>query len=184
MNHKLYEEWLFVGSDAMDEALTPQQSAELQTHLQNCPSCQRLAEAWRQTDLQLRRKPLVGPAAGFGARWQARLEADKKQLQQRQTFLALGFFGGSALLLLGSLLALFWPWLNSPEMIWWSGVYQAYTLFSYVNALQQAVGTASQTAFGLEQVVRWVFFVGMLCEMGVLWVVSFRMLKNVRRVRE
>jgi hypothetical protein len=43
---------------------------------------------------------------------------------------------------------------------------------------------AFRAATGVVPVVWWVLFAGLLCELGVLWVVSFRLLTNPRRITQ
>ena len=182
MNHRLYEDWLFIHLDPNAGALTAQQAADLHAHVQQCASCQRLASSWRETDVELRRRTMVEPAPGFSTRWQARLEADRKRLHQRQSLLVLAFYMGAAFLVMGSLLALLWPWLGSPEVVFWTWFYRMFTLASYAEVLQGFLRTFFQVAAGSVSPTFWMFFVGILSEVAVLWVVSFRLITNPRRV--
>ncbi len=88
MNHRPFEDWI------LDEpSLKPEQKRELQTHLQACPHCTALAEV----NLELRSVKMASPAAGFTARFQARL-ARQRLLERRNRligvlFLVLGGIG-------------------------------------------------------------------------------------------
>jgi hypothetical protein len=182
MNHRLYEEWLFAYTDPSDDTLTPQQAADLRVHLQTCQDCQKLAEAWREVEVQLHHSPEMKPEAGFTQRWQTRQEAELRQLHRRQNMVVLGFASGGAALLLVSLLALVWPWLRTPSLLVWGALYQLITLYSYADSVGEAVGSLLRTTGGLVPMIGWVFLVGLVCEMAVLWIVSYRMLTNPRRI--
>jgi hypothetical protein len=182
MNHRLYEDWLFTHVDPGGDELSPQQVKELQVHMQTCPTCQQLANSWRQVEVELRRPVMVEPAAGFSLRFQARLEADLARLHRRQSLLVLAFYLGAAFLLVGSLLALAWPWLGSPEVLFWSWFYRLFTMASYVEVAQGFMRTLIQSAAGVMPFSGWMFLVGGLCELGVLWIVSFRLVTKPRRV--
>lgn len=184
MNHQLYEDWLFAYNDPTEQSLTPQQVAELRTHLQTCPECQNLADAWREMDAQLRRSPAVDPQPGFTSRWQSRLEAEHQRLHRRQSLATLGCALGGAALVLGSLVILAWPWLSNPRMLLWGSVYQLFTLFNYADAITQPLAAFFRSASDLVPLVGWVFFVGIITELAVLWVVSLRLLTNPRRITQ
>ncbi len=95
MNHQPYETWLL-----SEEALPPEQAQALQEHLQTCPACQRLERSWSGVEQLFRRSPLAAPAAGFSARWQARLAEEQRQRQRRNAWVMLAVTGGVAFILL------------------------------------------------------------------------------------
>ncbi len=181
MNHRLYEEWLLAGEDPETE-LTQQQAAALQEHLQSCEACRALAGAWREVKACLQEEPVLAPKAGFTNRWEMRLEAERERSQQRQIIIALVFALGGVLALGSTLVVLVWPWLRSPSVVLWVGLYRLFELYSYVQAAQGLLSGMLHLAAGGVPVVWLMIFAGLLCEMGVLWVVSFRLLTNPRRV--
>jgi Putative zinc-finger len=181
MNHRLYEDWLFAYTDPSDDTLTPQEAAELRAHLQTCQDCQKLAEAWREVEVQFHRSVEMEPEAGFTQRWHMRQQAELRRLHSRQNLVVLVFAAGGAALLLGSLLVLVGPWLRTPSLLVWGGLYQLITLFSYANSVGEAVGSVLRTTGSLVPLLGWIFFIGLICEMAVLWIVSYRMLTNPRR---
>ena len=68
MNHRPFEDWLL-----NDQSLTNEEKRELQTHLLDCPHCTALTEV----NLELRSVKMASPAAGFTARFQTRLAAQR-----------------------------------------------------------------------------------------------------------
>ena len=181
MNHRLYEEWLFAYEDSAEE-LTQQQAAALQEHLQSCEACRALVGAWHEVQARLQDEPVLAPKSGFTSRWEMRLEAERERSQQRQVIVTLALALGGVLALGSTLVALAWPWLRSPSVVLWVGLYRLLELYSYVQAAQGFVSGLVRSAAGGVSVVWLVIFAGLLCELGVLWVVSFRLLTNPRRV--
>ncbi len=184
MNHQLYEEWLFTYYDPAEEELTSQQIAELEAHLQGCQDCRKLADGWRGAGAQLRKAQEVAPQPGFTDRWQARFMVERQRLHHRQTLAMLIFAIGGAALLFGSLVVISAPWLREPRLLFWSWVYQMITLFAYADVVREVAASLFRTTTGAIPLVGWVFLAGLLCELGVLWVVSFRLLTNPRRIMQ
>lgn len=180
MNHKLYEEWLFTYLESDD--LEDEQSALLQDHLRNCKGCQELASSWREMDQQLFHAVLVSPRTGFSDRWQARFEKENQFLQRRQTMAALVFAFGGVIVLFGSLLLLAWPWLGMPEVFVWGWVYRMMAMFSYYEPANSILSAFVQISSGKISPFWWILFAGLLSEMVVLWLVSYRWLTNPRRI--
>jgi anti-sigma factor RsiW len=180
MNHRLYEEWLF----ADQGTLSREQSAAVQEHLRDCPDCQALAGSWQEVQAVLRDPPVAAPAAGFSSRWQMRLAAERGVTHRRQTQVMLGLTIGGALALLAVLITLAWPWLQVPGVFWWTWLYRLFMLIAYAGAIQEFFLAMFRAATGDVPVVWWVLFTGLLCELGVLWIVSFRLLTNPRRITQ
>jgi ferric-dicitrate binding protein FerR (iron transport regulator) len=82
--------------------------AILQEHLRSCQACQALSDAWQRTETHLKGKIMVEAEAGFTARWQARLETDRRRAHRRQTWAMLAFCVGGAVLLLATMAAISW----------------------------------------------------------------------------
>lgn len=178
MNHKPAFDWLFEDPDELSQT----QSKALQEHLVECDSCQQLAESYRQVTSALKRSEQVGPEAGFAVRWQVRLQASREKAHRRQIIATLAFVLGGILMLVGMLLFIAWPWLRSPNLLLWTWIYQMITLFTYANALREVVVPAIWEITDLMPVAAWVFGFGLLSEMAVLWVVSYKLLTNPRRI--
>ena len=176
MNH-LSEEWLFG-----DEPLTNEEERQLAEHLDSCPECRQLAAAWREVESTLRYAGEESAAPGFATRWQQRLEADRLRMYRRQSLLMLAFSLGGAMLLLGSLVIVAWPLISMPKMLLWAWLYRALTLISVMESVDETVGQLFHSASMAIPPIGWVILAGLLTEMAVLWVVSFRVLTNPRRV--
>jgi anti-sigma factor RsiW len=177
MNHQQFEEWLFA-----DQTLTPQEEAVLQEHLEGCESCRLLAASWREVERDLRQAPVVAPAPGFTLRWQARLEGQQRRLHRRQSVLLLGYSIAGVFLLLGSLVILLWPQLQSPGTIFYTWLYQTASLLVYLSYAGSVLSSIFRTAANIVPLVWWILMAGILSLLGVLWVVSVRMLTNPRRI--
>lgn len=184
MIHQPYEDWLFA-----DEPLTEAEQAALQEHLKICEGCRQLAAAWQAVEGSLYETPVVEPKPGFTSRWQARLEADaseadRQRLHRRQSLLVLGFSLGAAMLLFGSLAILALPLLESPNVIFWNWVYRLMNLFTLADASQDLFGMLFEAASGLLSPLGWLIVLGVLVEMGVLWIVALRILTQSRRLQK
>jgi hypothetical protein len=182
MNHKTFEDWLFTDLEQPEDTLNREQSQRLHAHLETCESCQQLALSWRAVELDLKAAPMAAPAPGFTSRWEARLMAERKRLERRQSLAILGFSVAGAVLLLGSLLLLAWPWLQSPSVVLWGWLYRLLTLTSVVSTVGDILATMFQSVTGLVSPGWWILIAGLVCELAVLWVVSFRLLTNPRRI--
>lgn len=179
MNHPMYQEWLF---SQEDEPLDMEQQLALQAHLAECKECSALAEAWVAVDRQLRAMPQSAPMAGFTSRWQDRLLMDRQRAYRRQTILTLGFYGLGFLVLTGLAIFFFWPWLRSPQALWWSWLYHGLVFVSLADSLGEFLRTLLLASLQVIPTIGWLLIFGLICEAAVLWVVSFQMLTNPRRV--
>jgi predicted anti-sigma-YlaC factor YlaD len=178
MNHKPTIDWLFEDPDELSQT----QSELLQEHLAECESCQELAESSLQVAIALKRAEQFEPEPGFASRWQVRLQASREKAHRRQIIATLAFVLGGILLLIGLLVSIAWPWLRSPDLLLWTWIYQWITLFTYANALREVILPTIWGITDLMPLAAWVFGFGLLSEMAVLWVVSYRLLTNPRRV--
>jgi anti-sigma factor RsiW len=179
MSHPQFEEWLFA-----EEPLSRGEQAELEAHLQSCAECRHLADSWRQVATSLRHAGEVSPEAGFAARWQSRLEADRLRMHRRQSLAILAFSLFGAGLLLVSLLIATWPLLAEPQALVLSWLYRAVTVIMVLGSFEETATTLFGSAARAIPAGGWVLFAGLLTEMVVLWVVSFRLLTNPRRVKK
>lgn len=181
MNHQPYREWLFASSDEPGEALTPDQNAALQTHLDECSECQSLSAAWQAVEADLLAAPQISPAPGFAARWQKRLAFERRQRANRQGVLLMITSSAVGLFLVGILVFVAWPLLSSPGLLVWTYLYQVLRWVSIFDAFQQFAGSLFRAAdLPLISPVGWVFIFGCITMLCVLWVVSYRLLTNPR----
>jgi predicted anti-sigma-YlaC factor YlaD len=186
MTHQPYEDWLIEGCGSLvgslDHPLAQAEVLSLHEHLQECNECQRLAAALTALETEFRQTPVLAPEAGFSERWLARLEVERARRHQRQSLLILGFSITGAVLLLGSLLIVGLPLMRSSNTVIWVFLYELARMFSLVNSLQGLILVILRTAVGTIPPVGWIFGSGLLSLLGVLWVVSFRLALNPRRV--
>lgn len=178
MTHQPYEDWMFEAP----EDLLPQQMLELQSHLALCAGCRSLSESLGQAEAMLRRQSEAAPAAGFSLRFQERLEAERARRHSHQTLLALLLSMVGVGVLLAGITFMAWPYRSMIDGSFWAGVYQFLTALELVQMVGQFVTTLLAAVFDALPLILWVFGLGLLTELGVLWVVSFRVLSNPRRI--
>ena len=163
MNHQPFEEWLL-----NEKLISPKQKLDLDDHLRICSDCSALAE----TGKALRSVKKVSPAAGFSARFQARLVAQRAAELRRKRWGAVLFtFGGLVMLMwiAGPYLASFFAspatWITA--LVEW-GVYVITTL--------QAVGQVGSVLLrmlpGFLSPFAFMVLVSALAGIGLLWSVS------------
>lgn len=176
-NHQPFEAWIFSGVD-----LNPEEDQELQEHLQGCAPCQELAQTWGDLERYLQDAPVVGPAAGFTARWEARLSTDLIRNQRKHTLYAMLFSVGGAVSLLVLVVALLLPLLRTPLPLVLAWAYDFTGVFSYFSQLGEAIIVFLSTIFGVFPTTFWVAVLVAFGSMSVLWSVVFRRLTSPRRV--
>ena len=177
MTHETFETMLF-----SDAPLSPENQQSLQAHLQTCESCRHLAVAWQAVEADLRTAPLLEPQPGFSGRWLERLEMERQRLQRRQALAALQFYIAGAFLLFGSLLILYWPNLQSPGTLILNWLSHLMVLVYFIGSATDLLSSIVFTAIRQVPLLWWVLLAGIASELGVLWVVSFRLLTNPRRL--
>lgn len=176
MNHQPFQDWLF------EDALDVTQADALHSHLETCVECRSLVGAFHQVEHSLHAAPLVAPTEGFTLRWQARLEAERGRLHQRQVWLAFAIGLSGALTLIGLLALLAWPLLDSLDVLLWAGAYQLYLAYAFALNVGQSLGTFARALAPALPLVFWVVVLGLLTQASVLWVVSYRYMTNPRRI--
>src|SRR5688572_8261513 len=129
MNHQPFEDWLL-----NEKPLEPKQKLELEIHLRGCSYCSALVE----TNQALHSVKMASPAAGFTARFQARLVQQRAAERRRRVWGSVMFtVAGLALLIwlvgpyLVSFLASPATWITA--LIEW-GVYLVTTLHAMTQA--------------------------------------------------
>lgn len=163
MNHSPFEHWLL-----NDIPVTPEQQHELELHLRDCSYCTALAETGRM----LKTAKLLTPAAGFTARFQARL-AERKIADRRRRL------WGSVLFSLGGLLLLMWilapyvaSFFDSPAT--WISVIVGWLVFlgTTLLALADAGLVILNVIPSFLPPFAWMVLLSMLAGIGLLWSVS------------
>jgi predicted anti-sigma-YlaC factor YlaD len=105
----------------LDGSLSQEQERALQAHLATCAACRAEWEALRFVSRFLEKQPMVPAPAGFVARVQGRLAADRAARRRNVIgagALALGALGLATLVLssLASLAVGLWPLLSQPSL--------------------------------------------------------------------
>ncbi len=178
MTHQPYEDWL------LDEPnmLPMEQASELKAHLANCTDCRSLAEALGQVELRLRQEPQVSPVEGFSLRWQERLEAERLSRHRRQTWLALVLGVATLALLIAVVAVAALPLLQAPDDAFWTSVVRYLNTLGWLQNVGRFMVVFLGACVNVLPVVLWIFGLGVISELGVLWIVSYRLLTNPRRV--
>jgi hypothetical protein len=181
MNHQPFEDWLFDDPVRSGRELGRAEQAALHEHLDGCEHCRQLSIASDSVDAQLRAAPSIGPAPGFTARWQARLELELQRLHRRQSLLALMFTVGAAALLFGALLILALPLFETPTLLLVTVAARLLGWLSFLGSVQDGLAGLLGAAANLP-VLAWVLLAGVLSQIAVLWLVTLRYFTNPRRV--
>ena len=184
MNHQPYEDWLFYEPHHLEDQLTAQEYSDYQSHLEDCQSCRSLSVALREAENELRAAPIISPEPGFSHRWLGMLERNREQSQKKQTTLLLLVTISGAAVLLGLLTYTMWPWISNPNVFIWTYLYRFTKMYSYVNVIQDITGVLFNATTSLVPISWWIFMVGIICELGVLWIVFYRLISIPRRITQ
>jgi anti-sigma factor RsiW len=164
-----------------DAALSPDESQELQRHLQGCEACNQLANAWNEVRAELRAAIHFAPPEGFTQRWRVRQELVRRRQHRRQVLFTLLFsVGGAALLfLILGLLAL--PLLISPRPALLIVIYQVTAIFSAASDAAEITRTLARALGNLVPPTLWVGLAVAAAGLFVIWVAAvLRLLKTGR----
>ena len=184
MNHKPFEDWLFHEPHYLEDQLTAQEYSDYQNHLEHCASCRSLSVALREAENELRAAPIISPEPGFSHRWLDNLERNRRQTHKKQTTLLLLVTISGAAIFLGLFTYTVWPWISNPNVFIWTYLYRFTKMYSYVNVIQDMAGILFNTTTHLVPISWWIFFVGIICELGVLWIVFYRLISFPRRIAQ
>lgn len=176
-NHKPYEDWVLD-----PDGLQPEQARSLQEHLQTCEICQGVADALREVEHTLRSEEVLSPAPGFASRWQARLIAERRRSQRRQTFVAMCFSLGGGMMLLSLLLIGIVPLVTNPYAVLWSAFSQAAQSYALLTGMGEALATLTRIMFGIIPPTMWVAILVALGSLFALWIILLQRLAASRRV--
>lgn len=163
MNHLPFENWLL-----NDIPVTPEQQRQLELHVRDCSYCAALAETGRM----LKAARLAAPAAGFTARFQARL-AERKIADRRRRL------WGSVLFTLGGVALLVWilaPYLvtffASPAT--WISMFVGWLVFlgTTLFALADAGRVILSVIPNFLPPFAWMVLLSMIAGISLLWSVS------------
>ena len=163
MNHRPFEDWII-----SEQALTPVEKRQLESHLRGCKVCSSLVD----TGVELRSSRMVPPKAGFTHRFHTRLAAHKVSERRRR------FWGSLVFILVGTFLL---AWKAGPFILSifaspaeWITFVIGYFLFvaTSIQVLTEAVLVILDIAPVLVPAYVWMIIVSALAGLGLLWSVS------------
>ncbi len=178
MNHQPFETWLL-----SEETLPPEQAKMLREHLRSCEACQRLEGSWAGVRQLFDRIEPAAPSPGFAARWQSRQAEQRRKRHQRQSWLLLAITGGLAL---ASILVWFIQALGmvgTPQQWLMLAIYQLTSLFFFGESTTDALAAFFRSSFGVIPLLLWVFSIGAISVLGVLWIVAYQKITAFWRMR-
>jgi hypothetical protein len=178
MNHQLFENWLL-----SEETLSPEQTSALRDHLRTCNSCSSLQSSWNGVSQLFRETSQVGPAAGFSARWQARLAEQRRISQRRQVLAVLAILGSGASVLLFILGFHAVDLLRSPGQLLMIWIYRLMVYITYADAARDFFTSFGSAFLGFLPAQAWLFVFGAVSMVTVLWVVLYQHLTSPRRIQ-
>jgi len=177
LNHLPFEDWLL-----SRETLSPDEAEQLQDHLQSCQACTLLSVALREVDRELHAAPVSSPAPGFANRWMRRLEAERRQLHRRQTFIVMFLSIGGAMSLLALLTLAVFPVMRSPLPVFLAYLYELTSSVTVASVLGKALATVLKAVFEMIPVTQWAAIWVAFAGLGALWIVALHRLIMPRRV--
>lgn len=180
ITHTPYLDWLYEERGELDT----EQAKALSIHLAECRECRQRAEALRQAEVALHTQVMAAPAPGFVQRWQARLQEERMRAHRLQTRLVLGISLSALITVLCMLMLLSWPYLGSFKLAFWGFAYQVMSYYYLVEGLGEFTASLLTAMAGIIPLFGWMLALGMVFELGVLWVVSYRLLTNPRRLTQ
>lgn len=177
MNHQFHID--LVLKDPQE--LSVEEAKILDQHIGDCGVCRSMSDSLRSVSGVLRGMEMESPAPGFSARFEKRLQDRRHQAHSRQIVFT-SILLGAGLMLVGVLLirsAL--PLILSPELFFWTCVYRLLGILAYWNMFQVFFQSALTLPFVSISFIAWIFAIGLLSEVIVLWFVSYRLLTKPQR---
>lgn len=180
MNHQPFEQLLL-----SEDPLTPEEKQLLDCHLDTCPQCRKLQQAWYGVNDLFQEVPDVAPIEGFTHRWLERLETEK-QLEQViryrwQSVIILILFANVITVLIIFLGTQFFPAIESPMTLILSGIYRLLSTMALINTLQNISFTLLGSIISVVPVGIWALLgVGLIGSIAT-WIVSIASLSVLPR---
>ena len=180
MKHQPFETWIL-----LDEPLTPEQTRQLENHLQGCEHCRQLRDAWIGAQALMNESPAPKPALGFTQRWEERLHLERrKQLLARHQWRA-----WIILILIANVVSIlavvlgfqFFATYDSLAEILLIWVYRIASFLTVVNVLQNFIATLLSVIPGLLPTAGWIAVAGVLITGMLLWIVFMASLVKIPR---
>ena len=177
LEHYDYETMIF-----NEAPLRPEEQTDLQAHLEQCDECRSLAAAWQGMQRDLSAAPVQAPAAGFAGRWEQRLEHDHQRTHHKQALVSLGLSMAGALFLVLALVFWLSPVFATPKVYLYAFLYQALNLIVAADMVQNMLFGFVRSAASPLTLVIGLILVGIVSQLGVLWLASIRLATQTRRV--
>lgn len=180
MTHQPYENWLLIG-----DPLLPDEEKALRMHLADCTICQDLDAAWNGVEYRLKHAQVVAPAAGFTGRWKEKLAVEQVRRHRRQSLVVLILSLVAAGVLALAMISLAYPLWRVPGLVFWTTIYQLFSISQWLNVIQDLTAgllKSSGQGFTLAPLY-FILMIGLVCEFGVLWMISLRRLMTPKKVR-
>jgi predicted anti-sigma-YlaC factor YlaD len=180
MDHQPFENWIL-----SEEPLSPENTGELETHLEKCDHCRELQNAWSGVIDLFQEVPEVEPLPGFVNRWQERLAVEKHiELFVRQRWQSM-----IMLILLGNVIAglvfflgtEFLTNYDTPLSLVMSGVYRFVSLVTTISAIQNIFLTLFRTITSVVPAGIWAILGMGLIGSGAIWIISIKTLSVLPR---
>lgn len=183
MNHHLSEsQWQFF-LDGGDASMPDEQRAAAQRHLDQCAHCQALVKAGHEVERLLRHAPAESPRPGFTTRWRERWAIAQQRRLRRQTLIVVALSLLTSFSMLGILSFSVWSWVQTPELFLWVCLQHAVDFWFKAFSFKETATAFGRAFLAAIPPVAWLFMVGALSELLVLWMVSLRIWLLPRRVR-
>jgi len=182
MTHQPYEEWIFINTSREKDLLTWAQRVELQKHLDNCPTCRSLFDAWRDVEQDLGRTPDIAPKSGFSRRWLDHLETQHDEQFMRTIRALFAIIGVGCLTLFIFLVVISSNRAMSPADQIWNIIVNIYQISSYFEVVFRYAIVIFGTAARTIPLSWFLLFAGVASELIVLWFLLFRVITNARRL--
>ncbi|HSL30120.1 MAG TPA: hypothetical protein VK900_13045 [Anaerolineales bacterium] len=163
MNHQPFEEWLL-----NEKPLEQKQKLELEIHLRDCRYCSALVE----TNKALHSVKMASPAAGFTARFQARLAQQRAAERRRRAWGSVLFTVGGAALLVWLVGPYVSPFFASPATWITALIEWAVFLFTTLHAITQAGSVFLKVVPGFLPLFVWMVLISAIAGVALLWFVS------------
>ena len=180
MNHKHFEDLLL-----SDKPLSPDESYELQEHLQKCAQCRNLKENLESVETLFATTPELEPRLGFSNRWRERLAIEKKTevifRNRWQSLILLVLIGNGLLIALFILGFQFSGYFLNPSQLLLSMIARFTSIYTALNIILEIILVLFQTIPGVFPPIFWIMSLTLMMVTCFLWFVLLNRLDFSRR---
>lgn len=178
MKHQPFDNWLL-----FDERLTPDQSQDLDQHLQDCGHCRGLQQSLEGVANFFRDSSEIEPISGFADRWQIRLKQEQLGVvaarHRWQSWITLILIA-NGVSLLGVLLGMtFFNTFDSLTELFTVSVYRLTSLLTVINIFQNLLAIVIRTIPGLLSPSGWAILAGIVSAGSLIWILSLARLARM-----